>query len=67
MPEIVTDRAVRSMATTIVVMADSTKFDHVAPALVFGLDEVDVIVTDSAVRREVVDDLAARQIRVIVA
>lgn len=67
MPEIVTDRAVRSMATTIVVIADSTKFDHVAPALVFGLDEVDVIVTDSAVRREVVDDLAARQIRVIVA
>ena len=30
MPEILTDRAVRSMATTIVVIADSTKFDHVA-------------------------------------
>lgn len=67
MPEIVTDRAVRSMATTIVVMGDSTKFDHVAPALVFGLDEVDVIVTDSGVRAEVVETLTARDIRVIVA
>jgi DeoR/GlpR family transcriptional regulator of sugar metabolism len=66
-PEIVTDRAVRSIASTVVVMADSTKFDHVAPALVFGLDEVDVIVTDSGVRQEVVDDLVARRIRVIVA
>ncbi len=66
-PEIVTDRAVRSIASMVVVMADSTKFDHVAPALVFGLDEVDVIVTDSGVRQEVVDDLVARRIRVIVA
>ena len=66
MPEILTDRAVRSMATTIVVIADSTKFDHVAPALVFGLDEVDVIVTDSAVRRRSWTT-SPRQIRVIVA
>jgi len=34
---------------------------------VFGLDQVDVIVTDSAVRQEIVDDLAAQHIRVIVA
>lgn len=67
MPEIVTDRAVRSIARTVVVMADSSKFDHVAPAFVFGLDQVDVVVTGSGVRPEVVADLAARQIRVIVA
>jgi DeoR/GlpR family transcriptional regulator of sugar metabolism len=67
MPEILTDRALRSMAASVVVMADSGKFDLVAPALVFGLEEVDVIVTDSGVRQEVVDDLTARDIRVIVA
>ena len=67
MPEILTDRALRSMATTVVVIADSGKFDLVAPALVFGLVEVDVIVTDSGVRPEVVEELTARDIRVIVA
>jgi len=67
MPEILTDRALRSMANSVVVMADAGKFDLLAPALVFGLDQVDVIVTDSAVRQEIVDDLAAQHIRVIVA
>ena len=67
MPEILTDRALRSMATSVVVIADSGKLDLVAPALVFGLDEVDVIVTDSDVRPEVVEHLTARGIRVIAA
>jgi DeoR family transcriptional regulator, aga operon transcriptional repressor len=67
MPEILTDRALRSMATSVVVIADSGKFELVAPALVFGLDGVDVIVTDSGVRPEVVESLTARNIRVIVA
>jgi DeoR/GlpR family transcriptional regulator of sugar metabolism len=67
MPEILTDRAIRSMATSVVVIADSGKFDLVAPALVFGLDGVDVIVTDSGVRPEVVESLTSRDIRVIVA
>ena len=67
MPEILTDRALRSMATAVVVMADSGKFDFVSPAFVFGLEEVDVIVTDSGVRPEVVEALTARDIRVIVA
>ena len=67
MPEIVTDRAVRSMATTIVVMADSTKFDHVAPALVFGFDAVDVIVTDAGINEAIVEELRSKGIRVVVA
>jgi len=67
MPEILTDRALRSMASSVVVMADSGKFDLVAPAFVFGLDEIDVIVTDSGVRPEIVDDLTARGIKVIIA
>jgi DeoR/GlpR family transcriptional regulator of sugar metabolism len=66
-PEVLTDRALRSMATSVVVLADSGKFDLVAPAMVFGLDDVDVIVTDSSVRPQVVEDLRARDIQVIVA
>lgn len=67
MPEVLTDRAIRSMATSVVVMADCSKFDLVAPALVFGLDEVAVIVTDGGVRPEIIENLTARDIRVIVA
>ena len=67
MPEILTDRALRSMATSVVVMADSGKFDLVAPALVFGLEAVDIVVTDRDVRPEVVETLTAHDIRVIVA
>lgn len=67
MPEILTDRALRTMANSVVVLADATKFDTVAPAFVFGLDEIDVVVTDSGVRPEVVQSLTARGIEVIVA
>jgi DeoR/GlpR family transcriptional regulator of sugar metabolism len=48
-------------------MADSGKFDLVAPALVFGLEAVDIVVTDRDVRPEVVETLTAHDIRVIVA
>jgi DeoR/GlpR family transcriptional regulator of sugar metabolism len=67
LPEILTDRALRSIATSVVVITASVKFDLVAPALVFDLDQVDVIVTDSGVRAGVIEELAARGIKVIVA
>ena len=67
MPEILTDRMLRAMATTVVVLADSSKFDLVASALVFGLEEVDVIVTDGGIRAEIVKELTARDIRVVIA
>jgi DeoR/GlpR family transcriptional regulator of sugar metabolism len=66
-PEIQTDRALRRMARTVVVLADATKFDLVAPAWVFGLDEVDTIVTDPALGAERIAAIEARGVRVIVA
>ena len=66
-PEIQTDRALRRMSRSVVVLADATKFDHVAPAFVFGLDEVDTIVTDPSLDRARVHELETRGIRVIVA
>jgi DeoR/GlpR family transcriptional regulator of sugar metabolism len=66
-PEIQTDRALRRMARTVVVLADATKFDLVASAYVFGLEEVDTIVTDSTLDPTRVAEIERRGIRVVVA
>jgi DeoR/GlpR family transcriptional regulator of sugar metabolism len=66
-PEIVSDRALRRMARRCVVLADARKFDLVAPAYVFGLDEVDTIVTNDAARPETIAALRERGVEVIVA
>ena len=67
MPEILTDRALRGMAGMVVVMADSAKFDTIAPAIVYGLEEVDVIVTDSGINDAIAQEMRSRGIRVVVA
>jgi DeoR/GlpR family transcriptional regulator of sugar metabolism len=66
-PEIVSDRALRGMAPKCVVLADATKFDLVAPAFVFGLDQVDLVVTDERARPETLAALRALSIDVVVA
>jgi DeoR/GlpR family transcriptional regulator of sugar metabolism len=66
-PEILTDRALRRSARRCVVLADSSKFAQVAPAFVFGLDEVDDVVTDAGVDPADVVSLRARGVRVVVA
>jgi DeoR/GlpR family transcriptional regulator of sugar metabolism len=65
-PEIQTDRALRRMARSVVVLADATKFDQVAPAYVFDLDEVETIITDRGIGREQVAALERRGLRVVV-
>ncbi len=67
MPEVLTDRALRGIAEKVVLLVDSAKFEAVAPALVFGLDEVNVIVTDAGIDSKVAAELGSRGIRVIVA
>ena len=66
-PEILTDRALRRSARSCVVLADSSKLAQVAPAFVFGLDEVDVVVTDGGADPADVVALQARGVRVVVA
>jgi DeoR/GlpR family transcriptional regulator of sugar metabolism len=66
-PEILTDRALRRSARSCVVLADASKFTGVAPAFVFGLEEVDTVVTDAGVDPADVVALRARGIRVLVA
>jgi DeoR/GlpR family transcriptional regulator of sugar metabolism len=66
-PEILTDRALRSISRRVVVLADSSKLGQVAPAYLFGLEDVDVLVTDGGVRPADVAALEAHDIDVIVA
>jgi DeoR/GlpR family transcriptional regulator of sugar metabolism len=66
-PEILIDRALRRMVRTAIVLADASKFQQVAPAFVFGIEEVDVLVTDDAVPAAILDAVRQRGVQVIVA
>lgn len=47
MPEVLTDRALARVSNHITVVADSSKYGRVAPAHVFPMSTIDVIVSDS--------------------
>jgi DeoR/GlpR family transcriptional regulator of sugar metabolism len=64
-PEILTDRALRRMARTCVVLADATKFSRVEPGFVFGLDEVDVLVTEEGVDPAVLGRVGERGVHIV--
>ena len=66
-PEILIDRALRRMARSAVVLADATKLERIEPGFVFGLDEVDVLVTDASAPPTTLDALRAHGIDVRVA
>ena len=66
-PEILIDRALGRMARSVVVLADSTKFDQAAPGFVFALDEVRTLVTDDRARPETLAAVRRRGVEVIVA
>lgn len=65
--EVLTDRSLRQMVREVVVVADATKFNRVAPAYVSGLDAIHCVVTDSRVDPETVADLQARNVAVVIA
>lgn len=67
LPEILTDRALREMAREVIVVADSSKFGRVEPALVFPLGDVDVLVTDTALVTSAVRSIEALGVRVVLA
>jgi DeoR/GlpR family transcriptional regulator of sugar metabolism len=66
-PEILIDRALRRMARTVVVLADASKFQQAAPAFVFGIEEVDVLVTDDSVPTAILDAVRQLGVRVVIA
>jgi DeoR family fructose operon transcriptional repressor len=66
-PEILTDRALRAISDQVVVLADSTKLGQVAPAFVFALDEVDILVTDTEATESDIAAIDGHDVRVIIA
>ena len=66
-PEILTDRALRRMARSVIVIADASKFERVEPGYVFGLEEVDILVTDDALPPEMLEAVRAAGVRVVLA
>lgn len=63
--EIAVDRALRRMAHHAVILADSSKFERVAPGFMFGFDQVDTLVTDDGVRSDILEAVVARGTSVI--
>lgn len=67
MPEILTDRALKQMVARVVVLADASKFRQMAPAVVYGLDEVDTIVTDDGLEPAIQREVARHGVEIVVA
>ena len=63
--EIAVDRALRAMARDAVILADSSKFDRVAPGFMFGFEQVGTLVTDARVHQTTVEAVSAMGTRVM--
>lgn len=64
--EIPVDRALRRMAREVVIVADATKFERLAPGFMFGFEAVSTIVTDDRISPQVHAALEDRGVRVVV-
>jgi DeoR/GlpR family transcriptional regulator of sugar metabolism len=60
--EVGTDRALANVATQVILLADHTKFGKVAPAFVFPLDRVHILVSDQDLPDETVQSLISKNI-----
>lgn len=66
-PEVVTDRTIIEMSPELIVVADHTKFEHVASAFIAPVTRATTIVTDAECDPAVLDGLRAMGIGVLVA
>lgn len=67
MPEVLTDRAIMSIVREVVVLADSSKLKRVEPAIVCGLSDVSILVTDDGISTRERAALESHGIHVLVA
>jgi DeoR family transcriptional regulator of aga operon len=58
-------RAMARQAKKVIVVADSSKIGMVSPALICGVTDIDVLVTDSGISAEALAGFKARGIEVI--
>jgi len=64
--EIAVDRAMRNSAREAVILADSSKFDRVAPGFMFGFEQASTVVTDDAIDPHMREALEQRGLRVVI-
>lgn len=67
MPEVLTDRAIMTIVREVVVLADSSKLKRVEPAIVCGLDDVSILVTDGGISTRDRATLESHGIKVVIA
>jgi len=67
LPETMTDRTIIQFAPEVILVADHSKFGKVSTALVAPITSIHKIVTDAGTPPQVVADLRARRIEVIIA
>jgi DeoR family transcriptional regulator of aga operon len=67
LPETMTDRAIIQFAPEVILVADHSKFGKASTALVAPITSLQKIVTDAGISPQIVADLRARGIEVIVA
>jgi DeoR/GlpR family transcriptional regulator of sugar metabolism len=63
--EVNTDRAMARMVNQVIVLADHTKFERVAPVSVLPITDIHIVITGQELDRLIVEDLQASQVRVI--
>jgi DeoR/GlpR family transcriptional regulator of sugar metabolism len=67
LPEILTDRALRRIARQVILVADSSKYGRVEPALVLPLEDIDVLVTDKQLGPDAVAAIEGCGVTVVLA
>jgi DeoR/GlpR family transcriptional regulator of sugar metabolism len=65
MPETMTDRAVLKISSTVIVVADHSKFERVATSFLAPIEKIDTIVTDDELPGELAAAIQQRGVRVI--
>jgi DeoR/GlpR family transcriptional regulator of sugar metabolism len=67
LPEVMTDRAIMDMSGKVIILADSTKLGHIASGYVAPIERMTTLITDSKAEPELITQLQARNIEVILA
>ncbi len=65
MPETMTDRAVLKISSTVIVVADHSKFERVATSFLAPIEKIDTIVTDDELPVELAAAIQERGVRLI--
>lgn len=65
LPEILADRAILSIASQVIVVADHTKFGRVSPVFVAPVTAADLIITDELTEPGILDELQEAGVQIL--